>query len=225
MADAANVQVPRSHRASRRRGENTRGQLLAATLRVIAREGVRGVTHRAVAKEADLSVSLTTYYFVDLYEMIASAFTGFFQRGREELDAAWQRGFDFIDRFPPPDARDAVQRRRIRDHLARLISDFVLRKILEQPVWLAVEHHFFFEALLDPRLTALARQHRQRLVAPLVELCRRFGSTMPDTDADLLFGTLIRLEYESLVVPAEQVDAARIRREVRRMLGWMLRVE
>ncbi len=36
--------------------------MLDATLRVLAREGPRGVTHRAVAREAGTSVRATTYY-------------------------------------------------------------------------------------------------------------------------------------------------------------------
>ena len=217
--------VPRSHRGSRQRGEQTRRQLLAAALRVVARDGVRAVTHRAVAREAGLSVSLTTYYFVDLYDLVANAFQGFFRSGQGELDASWKRGFDFLARFDAEARALPAVRRRIRDHVARLISNYVLRKIVEQPVWLAVEHHFFFEALVDPRLTALAREHRARLVAPMLRLCTELGSDMPEIDADLLFGTLIRLEYEALVVPPGEIDALRIRREVKRLLGWIMRVE
>lgn len=224
MSDAITAPVPRAHRASRQRGESTRRKLLDATLRVIAREGVRSVTHRAVAREAGLSVSLTTYYFVDLYDLIASAFVGFFQAGRAELEASWRAGFAYLDGVPAERMVNPLMRRRVRDHVARLIGDYVLRKIVEQPTWLSVEHHFFFEALVDERLTALARQHRRRLVAPMLELCRRLGSEEPEIDADLLFGTLTRLEYESLVVPADAVDETRIRHEIRRLIGWIARV-
>lgn len=225
MSEPTTVVVPRSHRASRRRGEATRRALLAAALRVIARDGVRAVTHRAVAKEAGLSVSLTTYYFVDLFDLIASAFLGFFQGGEGELETSWERGFEYIARFDAAARRDPAVRRRIRDHAARRIADYVLRKIVEQPTWLAVEHHFFFEAMVDPRLTALARQHRQRLIAPMLRLCRELGSDQPAIDADILFGTLTRLEYESLVVAPEAVDRARVRRQVRRVLGWIARID
>ena len=224
MTEASTAAVPRAHRASRQRGETTRRRLLDATLRVVARDGVRAVTHRAVAKEAGLSVSLTTYYFVDLYDLIASAFLGFFQAGKNDLDASWGEGFAFLDRFTPEQLDNPLLRRRIRDHVGRLIADYVLRKIVEQPTWLAVEHHFFFEALVDPRLTALARQHRRRLVEPMLELCRRLGSEEPEIDADLLFGTLTRLEYEALVVPPDEVDEVRIRRDIRRLVGWIARV-
>jgi DNA-binding transcriptional regulator YbjK len=67
MADSTVVNLER--RGTRTRGGQTRQKILDATLRVIAREGVRGTTHRAIASEADVQLSLTTYYFKDLNEM------------------------------------------------------------------------------------------------------------------------------------------------------------
>ena len=60
--------VTLSRRGTRPKGEKTRQKILAATLRVIASEGVRGTTHRVIAKEAGVQLSLTTYYFKDLNE-------------------------------------------------------------------------------------------------------------------------------------------------------------
>ena len=63
-------------------GKARREQILAATLRVVAREGVRAVRHRAVAKEAEVPLSATTYYFRDIHELIAEAFHSFAEQGR-----------------------------------------------------------------------------------------------------------------------------------------------
>jgi len=40
-----------------------RREILEATLRVIGESGVKGVTHRAVAQEANVALASTTYYF------------------------------------------------------------------------------------------------------------------------------------------------------------------
>ena len=60
-------------RARRARGEQTRLKILDAVLKVIAREGTRGVTHRSVAAEAGVQLSLTTYYFSDIGALIREA--------------------------------------------------------------------------------------------------------------------------------------------------------
>lgn len=45
---------------------NTRTALLEATLRVIAKDGFRSVTHRKIAKEAGVSLSATSYHLSNM---------------------------------------------------------------------------------------------------------------------------------------------------------------
>lgn len=57
------------------RGDQTHRRILDATLQVIALEGVRAVTHRRVAAEAQSpSPGLITYYFASVPDLIAAAF-------------------------------------------------------------------------------------------------------------------------------------------------------
>lgn len=65
MTDAA--------RATRARGRARRELLLEATVDVIAERGIAGVTHRAVAAEASVPLSSTTYFFDSLESMIGQA--------------------------------------------------------------------------------------------------------------------------------------------------------
>jgi len=48
---------PAPHGPARRRS------ILEATVRLLVRGGLAGVTHRAVAREADVPLAATTYYF------------------------------------------------------------------------------------------------------------------------------------------------------------------
>lgn len=60
-------------RATRERGKQRKSLLLEATIRVMAERGLAGVTHRAVAAEAGVSVSSTTYFFDSLDDMVGEA--------------------------------------------------------------------------------------------------------------------------------------------------------
>lgn len=60
-------------RATRERGKQRKSLLLEATIRVMAERGLAGVTHRAVATEAGVSASSTTYFFDSLDDMIGEA--------------------------------------------------------------------------------------------------------------------------------------------------------
>lgn len=50
-----------------------RDEILAATVRIIATQGLGAVTHRAVAREAGVPLAATTYYFVSKDEILREA--------------------------------------------------------------------------------------------------------------------------------------------------------
>lgn len=211
-----------ARRASRERGERTRQAIVAAAQRVIARDGVRAVSHRAVAQEAGVNLSLTTYYFVDLYDLIAAAFSAFSDGGQRDLREEWARGFRYLAKVGSLASAPQNVRARVRNYTLDRICEHVQRKVTEESVWLAIEHQFFFAALNDSRLVEMAAAHRKRLLEPLVELFRLFGSSQAAVDAELLFGTIIRLEYEALLHDTHDADFRRVRREVKRLLDLML---
>src|SRR5690554_7354890 len=82
MDSAANEQTVKNktlqyqgRKTTRVKSEQRRRKILEATLRIVRTEGVRGIRHRAVAKEAAVPLAATTYYFKDIDELIVDAFT------------------------------------------------------------------------------------------------------------------------------------------------------
>ncbi|NUT41602.1 MAG: TetR family transcriptional regulator [Thermoactinospora sp.] len=57
----------------RARGDKRRAEIIEATLAVVNRDGAAGVTHRTVAKQAGITVSLSTYYFATLDDLLVAA--------------------------------------------------------------------------------------------------------------------------------------------------------
>ncbi|MFG3408051.1 TetR/AcrR family transcriptional regulator [Streptomyces sp. NPDC048142] len=57
------------------KGELRRQELIEATLRVVAREGVAGVSHRAVAREANQPATAAAYYFRSIDDLLTAALT------------------------------------------------------------------------------------------------------------------------------------------------------
>ena len=66
-------------------GVDNRQRILEAALEVIRTKGVDGLTHRAIAAQAGVSLGLTTYYFKDLEEII-----------EESFDLAMKKDTDFL---------------------------------------------------------------------------------------------------------------------------------
>lgn len=212
----------RRRRGIRGRGERTRLEILEAIIRVIAERGVRGVSHREVAREAGVSLSLTTYYFADLRDLVASAFRHLLAGHLADYGPTFEQAFRELDRLLGGGPPRAADRARVRDFLVRRIVGYVREKLETRPIGLAAEHHLLFERLLDPAVREIAEIHRSGLVAPFVELCRRLGTREPTIDADLLLGTILRLEYEQLVDAGEGPDLRRLRRVVGRLVDLLL---
>ncbi|WP_367134115.1 TetR/AcrR family transcriptional regulator [Saccharothrix sp. HUAS TT1] len=59
----------------RARGDRRRRAVLEAALRVVERDGVAGVSHRAVAREAGVPTTSTTYYFATLDDLLVATLT------------------------------------------------------------------------------------------------------------------------------------------------------
>jgi len=219
---AAPLTRPRAHRS---RGAQTRRRILQAVLDVIALEGIRGVTHRAVAARAGVQLSLTTYYFNDIEAMITEAFVQFSERMRPELDELWAGVFDYLAQHTRTELRKRAVRERVAAELARRATDYILAQIRERPTGLAVEQILFTEARLSPELHRLREAHRDRLLAPLAGICALFNPGDPEIDAELLLDTITSLEYQALSIPAAAVDRQHILRLLRRHIGWIAGIQ
>ncbi|MFH8975521.1 TetR/AcrR family transcriptional regulator [Streptomyces sp. NPDC017890] len=58
---------------SRRYDPERRGRIIDAAIRVVGLKGIAGLTHRAVAAEADVPLGSTTYHFATLDELLVAA--------------------------------------------------------------------------------------------------------------------------------------------------------
>ncbi|ALU73720.1 hypothetical protein H351_31325 (plasmid) [Rhodococcus erythropolis R138] len=61
------------------RGPDRRRKLIEATVRLLIRDGIAGISHRAVSDEAGLPISATTYYFSTLDALLSATFRALFE--------------------------------------------------------------------------------------------------------------------------------------------------
>jgi DNA-binding transcriptional regulator YbjK len=95
---AAQEQEPTPLTDGRRaRGERRRAEIIDATLRVVARDGAAGVTHRSVAREAGVTTSLSLYYFATLDDLLVAALTNVVEGYERQLRQIIERGGDELD--------------------------------------------------------------------------------------------------------------------------------
>lgn len=209
----------------RTKGEQTRNQILNAAIEVLARQGIKGTTHRAIAQHAQLQLSLTTYYFKDIQELVHEAFMLSSTRTISKSGAAWIEAFESLKPFNKTQLKKLSLRTEISHQLGQMASQYLIQKIKESPIELAVEQLLFTEIQTTPRLRVLAQNHREALLQPFIQLCNFFNEETALMDADVLLTMFTQLEYRNLVVPKEEIDEHYIHTAVQRVLNWVLQVK
>ncbi|KUL66774.1 TetR family transcriptional regulator [Streptomyces albidoflavus] len=169
----------------RARGEETRRRLLDATVRVIERDGVAGVTHRAVAAEAGVPKSVASYHYPAVDDLLTAALRDSSDAYARDLAALLPEGYALGD---------------LAAHLTACQEENRSRAL--------AEYELYLQAARRPALRPAAA----RWTAVLAELAAPF-TTDPATVATLT-ATLDGLFLQALLRD-EPVDAGRVEAAMR----------
>jgi TetR/AcrR family transcriptional regulator, cholesterol catabolism regulator len=126
--------------------KDRQARILDAVLRILSREGISGVSFRAVAREAGVSLGLANYYFTDKTTLIAAAL-----RRIEDDDVA------LLDADPDLDPED-----RLRVALRRVAAPELLTTeylALRLQLWALARAHADFAEIN----TTAQQRYRDRL--------------------------------------------------------------
>jgi DNA-binding transcriptional regulator YbjK len=201
-AVAESVQY-QGRKASRQGSEQRRQEILDAAMRIVVRDGVRAVRHRAVAAEAGVPLSATTYYFKDIDDLLTDTFAQYVERSAAYMAKLWVDNEGLLREMIDRGDGSPAARSRLADEIARLMTDYVHRQLVTRREHLMAEQAFRQEALLNPRLAGLVRSHQQILLQGSCQLFQVLGSREPHQDAKVLTAIIGRMEYQGLLNDAE----------------------
>ena len=209
----------RGRKAARARSEQRRRTILEAALRIVVSEGVRGVRHRAVAKEADVPLSATTYYFNDISDLIADTFTLFAETAMNDVvDPIYKHVGEFVSQNRESISSDPELLDQMLERLTALIVSFMQMELNDKRDHMLAEQAFMHECLRDPRLREVARTYFDHLLDELVQICRLIGVDEPEIAGELLMGTVFRIEQEALMEPVGQFNLVKAHKMLKRQL-------
>jgi TetR/AcrR family transcriptional regulator, regulator of biofilm formation and stress response len=200
QAAVGGAETPVKKQSTDGRGNRRRLAILDATLRVLARNGYGGVTHRAVAAEAEVPLAATTYYFKSKQDLLTEAF-----RLHAARHAKWVRvGIEEL-RLSQPDPATA----------ALALAEMVVLGVDAGRDALVAEFELGLASTRQTDLVELPRAWQGPLVDRLTELLGDLGAPDPARDAEVLSSALTGIAVELLFgrVAPEQV-AANLRRLV-----------
>lgn len=182
------------------KGEQRRTALLDAALRLICRDGIRGVRHRAVANEAGVPLSATTYYFDSIDDLITESFMLFAQRAmRDVVEPAISAVSEYLHTLPANVISDQHYER-----VAQLIVAHIQQELDTKREHLLIEQTFLHESLRLERLKPLALQYHEHLCGELVVLCEFLQLHPPRQAASTLLSLILQLEWYGLALPQGQ---------------------
>lgn len=188
-------------KASRQGSELRRQEILDAAMRVVVRDGVRGVRHRAVAAEAGVPLSATTYYFKDIDDLLSDTFAQYVERSAAFMAKLWENTEVLLRQLLAEDDGSLAGRARLADAIARMTVDYVQRQLRSRRNYLIAEQAFRQEALRNPRLAELVSSHERILLQGAYRLLEVLGSRDPQEDAQVLTAIIGRMEYQGLLQP------------------------
>jgi DNA-binding transcriptional regulator YbjK len=212
----------RGRKASRQGSEQRRLSILDGALRIIVREGLRGVRHRAVAAEAGVPLSATTYYFNDIQDLIADSFALFVKRSSASLAALWAGMEEDFHRIAAAIGQDPRARRDMGSHFIDLVVAHVQTKMREHDQELLVELAFRQEALTNAELRPLFLAHQSLRSRFAERAVQAMGSTAPFEDAQVLTTLVLRMEYHAIVDGVEDFDLEAQRAVLQRFLDLLI---
>ncbi|HEY7622129.1 MAG TPA: TetR family transcriptional regulator [Solirubrobacteraceae bacterium] len=191
--------------ATRPRPEAIRAAIIEATIRLIGRDGVDGVTHRAVAREAGVSLSSTTYHFASKDEIVSDAL-----RRVAALE---------IERI----ARDAE--RLVSDpdvaSIARALAAWLTEQLRgEGLLRVRAGYHLQLEAVHRPELRAIHIEWGQAVRDLAERVLRAAGSPRPETDAIILASAIDGMRLDEVTAPRPGFER-RVRPVIERLLAML----
>ncbi len=191
--------------------EERRTSIARACWRVIVREGIAGLTTRALAREAGVGTGVIFHYFADKDEIVNAAFELLADEFRDQLRARVAT------------ARDSLERLRL---VARSNLPLDRDRFDEFGVWLSMWAHTYTSEPLRLRQRELYQGWRE-ILANLVRDAISDGLIRPDLDPDLaaiqLAGLTDGLIVELLLDPERPELAGRAAASVDALIDtWAL---
>ncbi|MGW1848065.1 TetR/AcrR family transcriptional regulator [Streptomyces sp. NPDC001966] len=181
------------------RGAARRGALLDAATRLLAREGARALTHRAIAAEAGTTHGIARYYFGTLDQLLDEAIRRLATRQVEEVRTLFHE-------LPDVDTPQRITR----------IVEYVTGSLARDRDSGIARYEFFLEVARRPQLQATLDEWGVAQRAAFAGELRGAGSADPETGAADLLTIINGLLLEQLALPTDDFETARLRPAVAR---------
>ncbi|HVP03210.1 MAG TPA: TetR family transcriptional regulator [Solirubrobacteraceae bacterium] len=166
--------------------DEIRAAIVEATIRIIGRGGTAAVTHRAVAEEAGVSLSSTTYHFASKAEIVDAALRQVAANEIARVEATTTAALEHVHDI---------------DSLVDLLTAWLDDQLADE--WLVVRagYELQLEAERSPELEAAHAEWGTKVQELSAHALERAGSPRPREDAHILAALIDGLRLEEITHP------------------------
>jgi TetR/AcrR family transcriptional regulator, regulator of biofilm formation and stress response len=169
-----------------------RRAILEAALRVIGDSGAKGVTHRAVAHEADVALASTTYYFDSKHALL-----------EEALELMIERSIEYVRRYT--DCPASISREELIDR----IMGFADATVNDPNAFVLAQYELMLEAGRAEYLRPLARRWTIAYMDGFEGLVRSAG--LPEQATEIITNFVEGALLNHVTTPTDDFLEARLR--------------
>ncbi len=181
------------------RGEETRSRINRATLQIIKRDGMRGVRHRAVAKEAGVPLGATTYHFKNIDDLIVSAFSYWRAQPAEGSNPYVQQILGFLESRAPEMLKAPAGRVALAREIYKFTVDYEVDQIENCRDSCIVQLAFYHESIHIKELQQQVFDYWQIEVDNLIVAFTALASPDPEAEARICQSLFHQLEREAMM--------------------------
>ncbi len=206
------------------RGEETRARINRATLQIIKRDGMRGVRHRAVAKEAGVPLGATTYHFKNIEDLIVSAFNYWRAQPATGPNPYVRQILDFLESRAPDMLKVSEERIVLAQEIYKFTVDYEIDQIENYPDSCIVQLAFYHESIHIKELQQEVFDYWQAEVDNLIVAFTALASPDPEADARICQSLFHQLEREAMMKGGDY-DRGKLKATLHRYVCHILGVE
>tara|TARA_R110002124_G_scaffold55045_1_gene155871 strand:- start:19945 stop:20616 length:672 start_codon:yes stop_codon:yes gene_type:complete len=209
----------------RSKGEKTKKLILASAIDMLAKLGIKGTTHRAIAAHANIQLSLTTYYFKDIQHLIQEAFELNSQNATADIPQLWRPILALLAQHNKVELRRVKVRLELQQQLTNLLLELINLNIKNHRDQLIVEQQLLNEIQFSPALRLLAEQHNAAQLKPCMQVCQYFNKDLVKVNAQILLTLLKQAQYHQLLANQSILQLGDIRTLLQQTLAIVLGIK
>ncbi|WP_196140664.1 TetR family transcriptional regulator [Aliikangiella sp. G2MR2-5] len=182
-------------------------KILNAALDIISDEGLRGLTFRAIAKKADVTLGITTYYYKSIEELYIDAYEFFDSKVNDVLDGLYLKASQLLFSEGELSQLKLSQQQKIINDLSILLTSYVKSQVSTEAKYRKIAAAFMHAAIVN----SVIKNHEIKRQQSFVEMGERWFSQLnvsqPKVIANLFVALLAFFERQFILLPENDFDS------------------